>query len=278
MKTQEIQTHSNDPLEKLHNYFEAIYGDIRKESQERDIVPPLTKDGALQYQTYQLNDAPKSLREQVEIGRIIMERFVGVASAAVNAKNTKTPANRYKFQDWGEVTSHIFDAFFTNSITGDKSLKTEVAGIKIAKTVIDFACSVIAGDVTSFSKFLKGFGEGLNAKMTKTKGNYNYLYSYSTHGLFKDASGNIFYTPTFCVYGTYFNQEQKKIVTSCSSFETVDLSFSVNTTEAKFKIEQYMTDKKFKNSVDNFLDKFEGKAIKNTESYFEGIFNAELVE
>lgn len=255
------------------DYFSEIYGLKGADSltEEPPLVPGLSADGAVQYQTYQFNDAPESLKEQVKVGRVLMERFVGVASAAVN-KKAPNSADKYKYDQWKEVTQSLTSAFFTDPVSGDKSLNTSVKGIEVAKSVIEFACNVIAGNVTAFADFLKGFGNGLSAQMSKTQADYNYLYAYSTHDLFKDSSGNLFYKPSFLVYGTYFSQEQKSISTSCASYNEVNLKFGVNTVGGTFKIEEYMSNKEFKKKVDDFLDKYEGKSIKDTDSFFEGIF------
>ncbi|AIR66023.1 hypothetical protein [Cedecea neteri] len=255
-------------------YFSQIHGLKGAEllSDKPPLVPGLSQDGAVQYQTYQFNDAPANLKKQVEAGRVLMERFVGVASAAVN-KKAPNSADKYNYKEWKEVTQQLINAFFTDPVSGDKSLDTSVKGIEIAKTVIEFACSVIAGNVTAFAAFLKGFGDGLSAEMNKTTADYNYLYAYSTHDLFKDNSGNIFYKPSFLVYGTYFSQAQKKIATSCGSYNEVNLKFGVNTVGGTFKIEEYFNNPTFKKRVDDFLDKYEGKAIDETDSYFDGIFN-----
>lgn len=260
-------------VQKLHQLFGSIHGRSEVPDEPYSIVPALTKEGCIQYQTYQLNDAPDELKEQVRVGRILMERFVGVASAAVNRKYKLQPDTMYAYPAWKDITTPIFNAFFTNPSSGKKSFSTEVEGINIAKSVIDFACTVIAGDVKQFADFLKGFGGGLSAEMRKTKASYNYLYSYSQHRLFKNVSGIVFYEATFDVAGTFFKQEQKKISTSCGSHERTTLDFSVDETAAVFKIEQYMNDNKFKAAVDNFLDRFEGKTITDTTSFFEGIFD-----
>ncbi|ELY3083147.1 hypothetical protein ACV822_000474 [Klebsiella aerogenes] len=265
---------NENAVQSAHEYFRKIYDlkDAEVLSEDLPLVQGLSKEGAVQYQTYQFNDAPEALKEQVKVGRLLMERFVGVASAAVN-KKAPSSTDKYNFEQWQEVTKHLTNAFFTDPVSGDRSLNTSVQGIEIAKSVINFACNVIAGDVTAFANFLKGFGDGLSAQMSKTQAAYNYLYAYSTHDLFKDQSGNVFYKPSFLVYGTYFSQEQKKISTSCASYNEVNLNFGVNTIGGTFKIEEYMSNDKFKAAVDDFLDKYEGKSIKDTDSYFDGIFN-----
>ncbi len=260
-------------IQTVEAYFSQIHGlkGTERLAEKPDLVPGLSADGAVQYQTYQFNDAPKDLQEQVKIGRQLMERFVGVASAAVNKKAPKN-ADKYNYAIWKEVTQQLTNAFFTDPVSGDKNLDTSVKGIDIAKNVIEFAGNVIAGNVTAFATFLKSFGNGLSAEMNKTTADYNYLYAYSTHDLFKDSSGNIFYKPSFLVYGTFFSQEQKTISTSCASYHEVHLQFGVNTIGGTFKIEEYMSNKSFKDKVDHFLDKYEGKTIQETDSYFDDIF------
>ena len=260
-------------LAELHNYLDDIFAakGLTGAEAERSLVPGLTQFGAVQYQTYQFNDAPKDLQDQVTTGRVLMERFVAVASAAVNAKS-KTDSGKYDFKAWREVTQMLANAFFTDPVSGNKSLKTSVKGIEIAKNVIDFAGSVIAGNVIGFAQFLTVFGKGLNAEMQKTSASYNYLYAYSTHDLFKDPSGNIFYKPNFFVYGTFFSQEQRNITTSCGSTSSVELNFTVDTAGGTFRIQQYMADPNFRGQVDNFLKKYESGSIKDTDSYFEGVF------
>ncbi|PKE28088.1 hypothetical protein CWS43_23475 [Rahnella sp. AA] len=261
-------------VQAANDYFSEIYGlkGVDSLTEEQPLVPGLSADGAVQYQTYQFNDAPESLKEQVKVGRVLMERFVGIASAAVN-KKAPNSEDKYKYDQWKVVTQSLISAFFTDPVSGDKSLNTSVQGIEVAKNVIEFACNVIAGNVTAFADFLKGFGNGLSAQMSKTQADYNYLYAYSTHDLFKDSSGNVFYKPSFLVYGTYFKQEQKSISTSCASYNEVNLNFGVNTVGGTFKIEEYMSNMEFKKKVDEFLDKYEGKSIKDTDSFFDGIFN-----
>lgn len=257
----------------LHSYFDNIFPKhmLRQANESQPIVPPLSPSGAVQYQTYQFNEAPPELKKQVEVGRVLMERFVAVASAAVNAKSP-SEAGKYDFTTWEEVTKKIVDAFFTDPIKGNRSLSTEVAGVEIAKSVINFAGNVIAGNVTGFATFLANFGEGLSAEMKKTTATYNYLYAYSTHDLFIDQSGNIFYKPSFLVYGTHFSQDQKSISTSCGSVSKVVLDFGVNTVGGTFRIQQYMQDANFKSEVDNFLTMFEAKSIATAKSYFGDIF------
>ncbi|GBO47684.1 hypothetical protein [Pectobacterium versatile] len=255
-------------------YFQNIHGpEGRLASNETfDIVPGLSKDGAVQYQTYQFNEAPKHLQKQVKAGRILMERFVAVASAAVNKK---APSNKEKYHCdiWKEVSNQLIPAFFTDPIKGEQNLNTTVKGVEVAKSVIQFAGNVIAGNVTGFATFLQNFGNGLSAEMNKTQANYNYLYAYSTHDLFQDTSGNVFYKPRFLIYGTHFKQEQKKIATSCASYQEVNLEFGVDTVGGTFRIEEYFSNETFKKKVDNFLDKYEGKAIDDADSYFDDIFN-----
>ncbi|MGL5071308.1 MAG: hypothetical protein ACRC61_08585 [Aeromonas salmonicida] len=258
----------------LHSYFENIFPEhmLRQANESQPIVPSLSPSGAVQYQTYQFNEAPPKLQKQVEVGRVLMERFVAVASAAVNAKSP-SEAGKYDFKTWHEVTRKIVNAFFTDPIEGNRHLYTEVAGVEIAKSVINFAGSVIAGNVAGFASFLANFGEGLSAEMKKTTASYNYLYAYSTHDLFQDQSGNVFYKPNFLVYGTHFSQDQKSIATSCGSVSKVVLDFGVNTVGGTFRIQQYMQDANFKKQVDDFLAKYEAKNIEDTDSYFDDIFN-----
>ncbi|WP_405081036.1 hypothetical protein ACI51X_18875 [Pectobacterium versatile] len=127
-------------------YFQNIHGpEGRLASNETfDIVPGLSKDGAVQYQTYQFNEAPKHLQKQVKAGRILMERFVAVASAAVNKK---APSNKekYHYDIWKEVSNQLIPAFFTDPIKGEQNLNTTVKGVEVAKSVIQFAGNVIAG-------------------------------------------------------------------------------------------------------------------------------------
>jgi len=264
---------NDQAINNLYGYFETIFPLSLRGDQPHDLVPALSKDGAVQYNVYQFNEAPKELQKQVETGRLLMERFVGVASAAVNKKADKSDKDKYHFTLWNDVSQQIINAFFANQEKGERHLNTEVTGISIAKTVIEFLGSVMAGNVTSFADFLKSFGEGLNVQMGKTQADYNYLCAYSTHDIFQDQSGNVFYTPQFLVYGTHFSQTQRTITTSCSSYSHVILDFAVQTSAATFKIEQYMKDQVFRKKVDDFLDKFEGKNIADTDSYFDDIFS-----
>jgi hypothetical protein len=279
----------------LHSFFEDIHsmGELKAgmlgagPEDEKPLVPGLSPEGAVQYNTFKLTDIKdkdelKKWEDKIQTGVVLMERFVGVCSSAVNrlAENQfpddpkKAEAAKYDINNWKAVTSKVTDAFFSDNYSGNQSLKTSVRGIEIAKTVIDFACSVIAGNVASFASFLKGFGDGLNAEMTKTEASYNYLYAYSTHNLFQNQSGVYFYQPSMLVYGTFFSQEQKKISTSCGSTTSIDLDFAVNANSAVFKIEQYLSDTTFKKQVDDFLTTYEAASIKKADSYFDGIFNA----
>ncbi|MCY9848957.1 hypothetical protein [Pectobacterium jejuense] len=86
-----------------------------------------------------------------------MERFV--ASAAVN-KQAPTNKEKYNFDIWEDVANQLVPAFFTEPVTGKKRLDTTVKGVEIAKNVIQFLGSVIAGNVTIFAKFLQTFGKG----------------------------------------------------------------------------------------------------------------------
>lgn len=265
-----------EAIEKAHNHFEEIHGGVLKANEEaKPIVPGLSQYGAVQYQTYQLNKATPELKNEVETGKQLMERFVAVASAAVLAKGGGDNYKNYDFNIWKEIVNVLLPAFFTDPISGNKSLNTTVKGIDVAKNVINFACSVIAGNVTAFASFLNSFGNGLSTEMKKTTADYNYLYSYSTHDLFKNESGVVFYKPNFLVYGTHFSQEQKKISTSCGSYNDVKLDFSVNTVGGTFRINEYMNNPTFKQQVDDFLNKFEGKSIDDADSYFSGIFDAQ---
>lgn len=257
-------------------HFEGIHGKrLSKTDEAFPIVPALTPDGAVQYQTYQFNEAPEELQEAVKIGKVLMERFVAIASAAFFRKGGGDSPENYKFEVWNEVVRRLLPAFFTNPVSGDRKLHTTVKGVDIAQQVINFAGSVVAGNVADFASFLKGFGEGLSLEMSKTEAEYNYLYSYSTHNIFQNDSGVIFYEPKLLVYGTHFSHHQKDITTSCGSYESIELDFKVFTIGGNFRIEQYMSDDNFKKEVDNFLTEFEGKNIADTKSYFSGIFEAE---
>lgn len=264
-----------DPIENAFDYFNGIFAIDENSSTNFPLVPSLGEAGAAQYEVFQFNDAPDDLKEAVEVGKSVIERFSGVISAAVLKKNgdVSTAKDNYQANVWNEISGNIFKAFFSEVSSLNNTFKQTVFSMEIAKSVIDFAASVIAGDVSSFASYLEGFGSKMALEAEKTQNDYLNMHVISSHRLFKNESGIVFYAPELRISGTSFNQNQKAIFTSCGKIEKVTLDFNVLGQSAIFKIRQYMEDAKFKKSVNDFLDRFESKAIKETESYFDGLFS-----
>ncbi|WP_374419460.1 hypothetical protein [Chromobacterium sp.] len=241
----------------------------RASNQVLPIVPSFAEDGSVQYQNYQFNEAPSQLKGSVEVGRNLLNRFVGLVSGTVNrqAEARAGASAKYDFALWREAFTPVMSSFFDNARSNNRVVNKVVRGVDVAKAVIEFNGGVTTNELEAFSRFLRYCGSNIQ-RSVQWKGSSRVIFAYSTHSF----SGDL-YKPSIHFYSATVDRSQLGILSSCGSMEPVSLQFNVNYVSADFNINSYLNDARFKQEVDWFISRFESESLAQEGSYFDDVFH-----
>lgn len=261
-----------DAMPEIHRLFENIHHQAHNGSDLKPIVPGLSQYGAVLYQNYYPNNIPENLKNEINVGINILSKLTSVISAAVMAKNNDHSLANYDFSIWKNIISVLIPAFFSDPLSGDKSINTTVKGKHIIDTFLDATNNSNLADNSQLHLFLQSLGQSLSQEITTDIATYNILASCSIHNLVQAPSGELTYQPQLKVYYIPFQPTQKEILTSCQAIHKINLDFSIPVIGATFAISKYINNESFKTKVNNFLNKFEAQSIEAESTYFSGAF------
>ncbi|EOX3118000.1 TPA: hypothetical protein ACVU1I_002165 [Vibrio cholerae] len=235
-------------------------------------IPPAVLDTGnklpgVTYSIFQMNDAPEDLKEKVEKGKELLEKFLSVAGAIVQneADVEGNPELVQSADTWSMAFGFLTD-FFQTIQNGKRIFKQTTEGVEVARSSLDFACRVIASDIGDFQNYLMGVSNVLSKKAQETDTSQTMLYTFCQHNLFTNSSGVVFYQPQISFAHTTFSLEESKHLGVCKDTHKVHLDLKVNQMILQFDINSYMSDKDFAKDCDDFLKDFRSKSLADKKT------------
>ncbi|WP_310621363.1 hypothetical protein [Flexibacterium corallicola] len=231
------------------------------------VIDPENKLPGVTYSIFQMNDAPEELKEEVEIGKELTEKFLSLAGAIVQneADFRGDPSYVQKEEGWRDAFGFFTD-FFTINTNGNRNLKLETAGTRVARKTLDFACNVIAAEIGDFQTYLQGVADVLSDEAKETEQSQTMLYNFCQHNLFENSSGVIFYLPQISFAHTHFSLKESKHLGVCSESHEVKMDLVLNQMIMTFAIKSYMNDTLFREQCNDFIENFRTKSIEKKKT------------
>lgn len=130
-------------------------------------------------------------------------------------------------------------------------------------------------ELLGFERFLVSQGESIRVQAGNEGDGYTYAVVSIVHEIIEKGQDFV-YTPKIRLYFTSFTRENYKIASSCQSYSRVKMKFDLNAITAEFKINDWINDKEFRRTMDNFVQKYAKADITQSKNYFNGVFNSQL--
>jgi hypothetical protein len=260
-------------IAQAHSYFETL-GLVAA-----DPVNPTIQDsdGLVSYIVASTNKPPASLDKLYREISPIMEGLTNVVVSAVIIKSGSDDKKKNDPVTWSEPMKAMTKAFCGGYSNSTQKLDQWVVGVEIATQFINLLMDAVVGQgaaLADFAKFLQSQGEAIRLETSGSTQSYSYAAVSIVHELFEAADGRWLYVPKFKSYFTKFTKETLKISSGCVSFDKFHLTFDLEIQTGAFMVDTWQSDPEFQKTVKNFIQKFQKANIKDSENYFDGIFDS----
>ncbi|MGY4537094.1 hypothetical protein ACVW0P_001510 [Mucilaginibacter sp. UYNi724] len=238
----------------------------------------INREGQVTYLNLTTNPLPPNLVETQRKVNVLLEGLVGVVVAAVIKVAGNDEEKAVDAATWNYVMERVIPSFFNFYNNSKEYYDKDVIGREVASNFINFITSnVVASgpELSGFERFLRSQGESIKIQAGKDGPGYKYAVVSIVHEIIEKGQDFV-YTPKIRLYFTSFTRDNYKICSSCQSFDRVIMKFEMNAITAEFKINDWINDKEFRSTMENFVNKYTKADISESENYFNGVFTSQL--
>ena len=271
----------NPQVETAFEYFALISGPAPG---ARVAAAPLNpniadSDGLVSYIVASANKPPKHMQSLYDEIRPVMEGLTNVVVSAVIKKAGAVTAKKHDPATWRDPMQAMMKAFCSGFSQTTRSYDQRVRGVEVATKIINILIEAVVSHgaaLADFTKFLESQGKTINGALSKEKSSYLYAAVSIVHEIFETAAGTWVYVPKFKSYFTQFTQETRKITTSCASAADFRFKFDLDIMTGAFMVSSWTSVPSFRQSVEDFIARFQQTNIKDSTNYFDSIFESSL--
>jgi Virulence factor Evf len=260
-------------IEEGHSYFDSL-GLAMSEKLDPTIQD---SDGLVSYIVASSNPPPKEIEELYKQIAPIMEGLTNVVISAVIKQAGTDDKKKHDPLIWKASMNAMCKAFCGGFSTESQKYNKTVKGLEIATSVINILMTAAVSQgaaLGSFVKFLQSQGETMRLQVSGEGDRYQYASVSIVHEIFQASDGRWIYVPKFKSYFTQFSRETFKVTAGCGSYESFEFNFDLQVMTGAFMVENWKNFPSFRNEVQSFINKFQKANIKDSENYFDGIFNS----
>lgn len=269
--------HSNPALSLLipeaHSYFDSLglaeLGGLDPNMQD--------SDGLVSYIVASSNPPPQEIKDLYDQIAPVMEGLTNVVTSAVIKQAGTDDTKKHDPATWKAPMQAMTKAFCAGFSVEEKQYNKTVRGVEVATSFINILIEAAVSQgaaLASFAKFLESQGETMRLQASDEGDHYLYACVSIVHEIFQAADGRWIYVPKFKSYFTKFSRETFKLTAGCVSYTEYKFKFDLQVMTGAFMVESWKNFPSFRTAVRDFIDKFQKANIKDSENYFDGIFNS----
>lgn len=258
-----------------HHYFEQTQVHLLKTDELNPNIQD--KDGLVTYMVASSNPPPEEMQKLYDEVAPVMEGLTNVVVSAILKQAGGDDAKKHNPAVWRGPMEAMTKAFCGGFSQSSKHYDQTIIGVDVATKFLNILMDATINEgaaLDDFRKFLKSQGDTIQTQISSSTNKYLYASVSIVHEFFKASDGRWIYVPKFKSYFTQFTQETLKITTACASYDKFKFKFDLDIMSAAFMVESWKTSSSFRDQVRKFIDKFQKINIKDSENYFDGIFNS----
>jgi hypothetical protein len=265
-------------LEKAHAFMSGIHPVmVKAQSNDVPIDPTISdKDGLVTYINASSNVPPDSLQKDVTEISAVLEGLTGILTAAVIIQSAGDITKKHNPHLWNTTYEKGFLPFFAGYSFKEATYYKKTRGVKVATEFIEFLLDAVVSQGTSalgdLAKFLTTQGQNIQANTQGEGDGYKYAIISMVNEVFESSPGQWVYVPKIKYYFTTFTKKSFAVTTSCGSYEEFEMDFKLQVLTASFKIDTWRTNKKFRKSVNEFIEGYTSAKLKDSKNFLDGIF------
>ncbi|MFI9152604.1 hypothetical protein [Streptomyces sp. NPDC053367] len=255
-----------------YRYFEGV--GLAASPPDPDIADG---DGLVSYINASTNPAPAHLVEEQKRLSTVLEGLTGLVTAAVLAGAEKGKHGKHEPEAWAEPVRKGLGPFISGINSEQVTYNRDVVGVEVANQFLNILMNAVTREspaLDSFRRFLAGQGETIRLQGEGKEEGYQYACIGMVHEIFQLADERWVYLPKIRCYFTRFTRSTFKVTAGCASASKFNFNFAVEKFVAPFKIQTWRDNEDFRKDVDDFIKRHTGAAIKQSDNYFDDIFDS----
>jgi Virulence factor Evf len=271
-------THFVDQPGKLvlqaHEYFDSLG---LAESAAEDFNPTMADSDGLVSYIVGTSNPPAPIQALYDEVKPIMEGLTNVVVSAVLKKANGDPKIQHDPATWRLPMQAMVKAFCGGFSEASQHYDQQIYGVEIANKFINILLDAVVNQgaaLSGFTKFLQSQGQTIRTEISVGQKSYLYASVSICHEIFEAADGRFIYVPKFKSYFTHFVQDTFKVTSACVSVDSFKFLFDLDIMTGAFMVETWKADSEFRKLVKDFIQKFQKANIKDSENYFDGIFDS----
>jgi hypothetical protein len=268
-----LQDNPHSLIQEADSYFDSlelgVSGELDPNIQD--------SDGLVSYIVATTNPPPAEIKSLYDEIVPVMEGFIDVLVSSVLKIAGDDDLKKHDPAIWKKPIEAIFSAFFGGLKIAQQSYDKKIVGVEIPTTYLNILmeASVSEEDAwQSFGTYLSSEGETMRALAIDQGNEYLYAIVSIVHDIFQAADRRWIYVPKFKIYFTKFSRETFKLTRACDSKDKFRFKFALNVMIGTFMVETWKHSPDFQKNVHNFIKKYKQTSIKDSENYFEGMFES----
>lgn len=272
-----LQDNFNFSIQEADLYFESLADSIGL-GMPKELDPNIQDSGGLvSYIVASTNPPPPQIKELYDEIVPVMEGLIDVVVSAVLKSAGNDDPKKHDPSSWKTPMEMMMSLFCGGRSQGTQFYDHEIVGVEVPSKFLNILIEEVVSQgaaLDSFAKFLQSQGETMRAEASGKGNGYLYAIVSIVHKIFQAADGRWLYGPEFKICFTKFSRETFKLTNACASSKQFRFQFDLEIISGVFMVETWKTNLEFQKLVREFINKYKQTSIKDSENYFEEIFES----